>query len=181
MLTWYGTQCQSIKFIDILLCDGTNKISCVFHKALIGLLKGERFGTLDSIIVYCTRRDQTDKVATIIRTCMNTGTPAEMVTKGRGKRPKLEWDAESYHAGLTAAQRKRVQNAFMAGRLRIVVATVAFGMGLDKSDVRGIIHFNMPKSFESYVQEIGRAGRDGKQADCHVFLDPEVSHRYKSY
>ncbi|XP_045192518.2 ATP-dependent DNA helicase Q4-like isoform X2 [Mercenaria mercenaria] len=144
------------------------------EQALIGLLKGERFGNLDSIIIYCTRRDQTDKVATIIRTCMNTGAPAEkLVSKGRGKRPKLEWDAESYHAGLTAAQRKRVQNAFMAGKLRVVVATVAFGMGLDKSDVRGVIHYNMPKSFESYVQEIGRAGRDGERAECHVFLDPE--------
>ena len=89
---------------------------------------------------------------------------------------KLEWDAESYHAGLTPAQRKRVQNAFMTGRLRVVVATVAFGMGLDKSDVRGIIHYNMPKSFESYVQEIGRAGRDREPAQCHVFLDPEVCH-----
>ncbi|XP_060604089.1 ATP-dependent DNA helicase Q4-like [Ruditapes philippinarum] len=141
--------------------------------ALIGLLKGERFGKLDSIIIYCTRRDQTDKVATIIRTCMNTGAPTEVVTKGRSKRPKLEWDAESYHAGLTPAQRKRVQNNFMSGKLRVVVATVAFGMGLDKSDVRGVIHYNMPKSFESYVQEIGRAGRDGERADCHVFLDPE--------
>ena len=84
------------------------------------------------------------------------------------------WDAETYHAGLSAASRKRVQNAFMSGRLRVVVATVAFGMGLDKSDVRGIIHYNMPKAFESYVQEIGRAGRDGRPAHCHVFLDPQV-------
>lgn len=84
------------------------------------------------------------------------------------------WDAESYHAGLTAAQRKRVQNAFMSGRLRIMAATVAFGMGLDKANVRGIIHYNMPKSFESYVQEIGRAGRDGKDSHCHLFLDSQV-------
>jgi ATP-dependent DNA helicase Q4 len=83
-------------------------------------------------------------------------------------------DAESYHAGLTACTRKRVQTAFMTGKLRVVVATVAFGMGLDKADVRGVIHYNMPKSFESYVQEIGRAGRDGEIANCHVFMDPEV-------
>lgn len=82
--------------------------------------------------------------------------------------------AECYHAGLTPAQRKRVQNAFMSGRLRIIVATVAFGMGLDKPDVRGVVHYNLPKTFESYVQEIGRAGRDGKLAHCHVFLDAGV-------
>ena len=62
----------------------------------------------------------------------------------------------------------------MTGRLRVIVCTVAFGMGLDKPDVRAVIHYNMPKSFESFVQEIGRAGRDGNPAHCHVFVDKEV-------
>lgn len=96
-------------------------------------------------------------------------------TSARKKiRKPLKWIAEAYHAGMSASERRRVQNNFMCGELRVVVATVAFGMGLDKSDVRGIIHYNMPKSFESYVQEIGRAGRDGHPAHCHLFLDPEV-------
>ena len=86
----------------------------------------------------------------------------------------MEWSADSYHAGMSAAQRKRVQTDFMSGKLRIVVATVAFGMGLNKSDVRAIIHYNMPKSFESFVQEIGRAGRDGLTAYCLVFINKEV-------
>uniref|UniRef100_A0A8C4T3W2 DNA 3'-5' helicase n=1 Tax=Erpetoichthys calabaricus TaxID=27687 RepID=A0A8C4T3W2_ERPCA len=133
-------------------------------QALVGLLKGDRFGSLDSIIVYCTRREETNRIAALLRTCM----------QGSRLGGCQEWIAESYHAGMSASQRRRVQNNFMCGELRVVVATVAFGMGLDKSDVRGIIHYNMPKSFESYVQEIGRAGRDGKSAHCHLFLDPEV-------
>ena len=97
--------------------------------------------------------------------------------KGKKKSAKPvtpKWDAECYHAGLSAAQRRRVQKRFMTGQLRVVVATVAFGMGLDKPDVRAIIHYNLPRSFESYVQEIGRAGRDGLPSHCHVFVDPEV-------
>nr|XP_015212812.1 PREDICTED: ATP-dependent DNA helicase Q4 [Lepisosteus oculatus] len=160
-------------------------------QSLVSLLKGERFGSLDSVIVYCTRREETTRISALLRTCLQgvmlreSSRPlsgeTEEDTPGKRKkalakkkiRKPLKWIAESYHAGLSAAQRRRVQNNFMCGELRIVVATVAFGMGLDKSDVRGIIHYNMPKSFESYVQEIGRAGRDGEPAHCHLFLDPE--------
>ncbi|KAG9472994.1 hypothetical protein GDO78_015296 [Eleutherodactylus coqui] len=155
-------------------------------KALVRLLKEERFGSLDSIIVYCTRREETQRLAAMLRTCLqgvivtkienDEGNASQdkkkMQARKKIRRP-LKWLADSYHAGLSSAERRRVQNNFMSGQLRIVVATVAFGMGLDKSDVRGIVHYNMPKNFESYVQEIGRAGRDGKDAHCHLFLDPE--------
>lgn len=60
------------------------------------------------------------------------------------------------------------------GKTRIVVATVAFGMGINKQDIHGIIHYNMPSAFERYVQEVGRAGRDGQTAHCHLFLNTEV-------
>ncbi|XP_067146190.1 ATP-dependent DNA helicase Q4 isoform X2 [Apteryx mantelli] len=159
-------------------------------QALISLLRGERFGCLDSIIVYCTRREETARIAALIRTCLQgvvlrepaaAGEPGQDSSAGERKKAKakksvrrpLKWVADAYHAGLSAAERRRVQNNFMCGQLRVVVATVAFGMGLDKSDVRGIVHYNMPKNFESYVQEIGRAGRDGEPAHCHLFLDPE--------
>ncbi|XP_068188939.1 ATP-dependent DNA helicase Q4 isoform X2 [Antennarius striatus] len=160
-------------------------------QALVSLLKGDRFGCLDSIIVYCTRREETVRVAALLRTCLQgvllkenkrtsdgptlnnpVGQRKKELARKKIRKP-LKWQSESYHAGLSASERRRVQNNFMCGELRIVVATVAFGMGLDKSDVRGIIHYNMPKSFESYVQEIGRAGRDGEPAHCHLFLDPE--------
>ncbi|XP_072304035.1 ATP-dependent DNA helicase Q4 [Eucyclogobius newberryi] len=161
-------------------------------QALVSLLKGDRFGCLDSIIVYCTRREETTRISALLRTCLqgvlvkenpNITSNSQTLNNPFGQKKKelarkkirkpIKWQAESYHAGLSGSERRRVQNNFMCGELRLVVATVAFGMGLDKSDVRGIIHYNMPKSFESYVQEIGRAGRDGEPAHCHLFLDPE--------
>ncbi|TMW52820.1 hypothetical protein DOY81_002087 [Sarcophaga bullata] len=138
--------------------------------ALLQLLQSKRFEACHSIIVYCTRRDECERIASYLRTCLQDRKIPE-IENAKRKRKRVNWHAEPYHAGMPASRRRTIQNAFMCNELRIVVATIAFGMGINKPDIRAVIHYNMPRNFESYVQEIGRAGRDNKISHCHLFLD----------
>jgi ATP-dependent DNA helicase RecQ len=92
---------------------------------------------------------------------------------GGGSPGEHGYPARAYHAGMETEERTAVQDEFMASDRLIVVATIAFGMGVDKSNIRYVYHYNLPKSLESYSQEIGRAGRDGNESICELFACPD--------
>jgi ATP-dependent DNA helicase RecQ len=104
-----------------------------------------------SAIIYCSTRKNTEEVAEYLQ--------------------QQGWQVEAFHAGKDTAEKKHIQENFVTGSTRIITATNAFGMGIDKDDVRLVIHADIPGSIENYLQEAGRAGRDQKDAECVLLFD----------
>jgi ATP-dependent DNA helicase Q4 len=116
----------------------------------VDYLNTDQVRKLKGILVYCrTRKISTD----VFNFLTNSGFLAAM-----------------FHSGLEQKQKTQLLQDFRPGKVKVVVATIALGMGLDFENLDCVVHINMPKSVESYVQEMGRAGRRGKRAYCHMFL-----------
>jgi ATP-dependent DNA helicase RecQ len=113
-------------------------------------------GVPGAVLIYCATRKAVERVATLL--------------SSRGRK------ALRYHAGLDDEERKRTQEAFVTGGAPLLVATNAFGMGVDRPDVRAVIHYDIPRTVEAYVQESGRAGRDGEAALCVLLFHPADLH-----
>ncbi len=129
-------------------------------KAFDQLLSEIRSRKDQAVIIYCFSRKGSEKVAQDLR------------TNGI--------QAAAYHAGLSVKERTRTQERFIRDEMPVIAATIAFGMGIDKPDVRLVVHMDLPKSVEGYYQETGRAGRDGLPSDCLLFYSPgdRIKHEF---
>lgn len=117
-----------------------------------------------STIIYVPTRDQVDEITSYLRSQLDP----------------VGIRAEAYHAGLSQSDRSNAHTNFLVGKTTIIVATVAFGMGIDKPDTRRVVHYGPPKTVEEYYQQIGRAGRDGLRAQCLMFVSEGDFDKYKS-
>ncbi len=133
----------------------------------------------DNLEIICLKaKNEVDKDSKIVNICRKVAGPKLIYASTRKNVEEIFQTLTSngisalqYHAGMTAEERKVSQDIFISGRCNCMVSTNAFGMGIDKSDIRLIVHYNMPGSIEAYYQEIGRAGRDGKKSSCILLFN----------
>lgn len=128
------------------------------NETILELLRG-RYQSSGSVVIYCAKRKSTEYLTELLQ--------------------KEGFPAEAFHAGLAPSEKKIIQDDFINGEVPIICATNAFGMGIDKDDVRLVIHYDIPGSLENYLQEAGRAGRDRNEAQCVlIFTDQDIETQF---
>lgn len=162
-LTATATQEVKLDVIHNLKMDDCEIFSQSFNRPNLAYNVLQKAKGFIDEIMDIIRKEYPDKTGIIY--CLSKASCQELAGKLRESRIS----AQHYHAGLTAPERNKIQKDWQAKRIKVIVATIAFGMGIDKADVRFVIHHTLPKSLEGYYQETGRAGRDGKMSGCYLF------------
>lgn len=160
-LTATADKATQLDIVERLHLKNAKTFLSSFERTNLFIENKEGLKRMEKILSFVTRRSGQAGIIYCLSKKSTESTAEKLKAKG--------FKADYYHAGRSPEDRKRVQNAFQNDDINIICATIAFGMGIDKSNIRYVVHFNMPKNIEAYYQEIGRAGRDGEDSSTLMF------------